>query len=66
MRMFARRQIDQPQYLAGRAYQEIADVPAIGSIQSMDLTKARVDDGVPSDILTDASGRSRGSGRLRI
>jgi hypothetical protein len=33
-RMYARRQIDQPQYLAGRAYQETADQATLGAVRA--------------------------------
>jgi hypothetical protein len=62
-RMYARRQIDQPQYLAGRAYQETADQATVGSIRSIDFSKTLVSGGALPDILTDS--RKRAMKRLR-
>ena len=54
-RMYARRQIDKPQYLAGRAYQETADRATLGSVKSIDLAKTRVSGGAVPETLTEAS-----------
>jgi hypothetical protein len=62
-RMFARRQIDQPQYLGGREYQSIYDATQIGSLGSVDLTKMKVDGGLHPEPLTEA--RQRAAKRLR-
>src|SRR5262245_28012928 len=62
-RMFARRQIDQPQYLGGSGYQAIHASTQIGSVRSIDVGKTKVDGGLPTEPLTDR--RQRAAGRLR-
>lgn len=52
-RLFARKQIGQPQFLAGRAYQENHDAAQIGSVHSLDLAKTPVSGGLPPEPLTD-------------
>ena len=63
-RMFARRQIGQPQYLAGRAYQECADRATLGSVRSIDLSKTKVSGGALPDMLTEA--KQKAMARLRM
>jgi hypothetical protein len=62
-RMFARHQIDQPQYLGGRSYQELIEVVQIGAMRSVDLGKTLVSGGRFSEPLTDS--RQRAARRLR-
>jgi hypothetical protein len=52
-RLFARRQIGQPQFLAGRTYQECHDAAVIGSVRSLDLSKDVVSGGQSAEPLTD-------------
>lgn len=52
-RMFARRQIDQSQFAAGREYQQAYDLAVIGRIRSVDLTRTKVSGGLPPDPLPD-------------
>jgi hypothetical protein len=52
-RMYARRQIDQPRFLAGRSYQECHDAAVIGAIRSVDLSRTKVSGGLPAEPLTD-------------
>jgi hypothetical protein len=62
-RMFSRHQIDQPQYLGGRSYQELVEVVQIGSMRSVDLGKTPVSGGRFIEPLTDT--RQRAARRLR-
>jgi hypothetical protein len=57
-RMYVRRQIDQAQFLGGRAYQEHHDAAVIGSIHSVDLEKTKVSGGQLRDPLTDRQRRA--------
>jgi hypothetical protein len=52
-RMHSRRQIDRPQFMGGRAYQETADRATLGAVRSIDLTKTRVSGGRGPDMLTE-------------
>jgi hypothetical protein len=61
--MFARHQIDRPQYLGGRGYQELVEVAQIGAMRSVDLGKTKVSGGRFSEPLTD--GQQRAARRLR-
>jgi hypothetical protein len=57
-RLHSRKQIDEAQYNAGRAYQR--DVrTAERFVRSLDLARERVDGGAPSEPLTDAQVRAR-------
>jgi hypothetical protein len=42
-RMFARRQIDQPQFRAGREYQGLIDAVEVPGLRSVDLEKTKID-----------------------
>ena len=48
-RMHSRRQIDEAQYKAARAFQECADRATLGSMCSVDLAKTKVSGGLPAD-----------------
>ena len=63
-RMYARHQIDQPQYLGAREYQKTADAAMLSAVRSVDLTRTKVSGGAPPDMLT--PGRQRAMARLRI
>jgi hypothetical protein len=63
-RMHSRRQIDEAQYKAARAFQEAADQATIGSMRSVDLSKTKVSGGLPAEPLTD--GCRRAMARLRV
>ena len=52
-RLYARKQIGQPAFLAGRSYQENYDAAQIGSVRSVDWSKTRVSGGLPPEPLTD-------------
>jgi hypothetical protein len=62
-RLFARRQIGQPQFLAGRMYQEHHDAAIITSVRSVDLSKTKVSGGLPAEPLTER--QRRAAARLR-
>ena len=62
-RLFARRQIGQPQFLAGRMYQEHHDAAVITSVRSVDLSKTKVSGGLPAEPLTER--QRRAAARLR-
>ena len=51
-RMHSRRQIDEAQYSAARAFQQAADQATLGAVKSIDWTKTRVTGGLPPDPLT--------------
>ena len=57
-RLFARRQIGQPQFLAGRMYQEHHDAAMITSVRSVDLSKTKVSGGLPAEPLTERQRRA--------
>lgn len=57
-RLHSRRQIDEAQYRAGRAFQRDCETVARG-VRSLDLTKERVDGGAPGESLTDMQVRAR-------
>jgi hypothetical protein len=59
-RMHSRHQIDQAQYSAARAYQELVDT----ATRSVDLSKTKVSGAKAADPLT--PGRQRAMARLRI
>jgi hypothetical protein len=63
-RMHSRHQIDQAQYSAARAYQELVDTATIGTVRSLDLSKTRVSGVTASDPLT--PGRQRAMQALRV
>jgi hypothetical protein len=63
-RMHSRHQIDQAQYQAARAYQELVDTSTIGAVQSVDLSRTPVSGVMASDPLT--PGRQRAMARLRV
>jgi hypothetical protein len=63
-RMFARRQVDDAQYQAARAYQEAADKATLGSIRSVDWGRTKVSGGLPPDPLPEA--RQRAMRWLRV
>jgi hypothetical protein len=50
-RMHSRRQIDEAQYSAARAYQQAADRSMLGSVKSVDLSRTRVSGIVAADPL---------------
>jgi hypothetical protein len=62
-RMYARKQIDQSQFLAGRTYQQHHDAAIIGSVRSIDLSKTKVSGGLAAEPLTDH--RRRAAAQLR-
>jgi hypothetical protein len=62
-RMHSRHQIDQEQYSAARAYQELADTATIGAVRSVDLSKTKVSGVTAPDPLT--PGRQRAMAQLR-
>jgi hypothetical protein len=62
-RMHARHQISEPQFLAGRGFQECYDTAQIGEIRSVDLQKTKIDGGRFVDPLTDR--RLRDAAKLR-
>ena len=65
-RMHSRRQIDEAQYKAARAFQECADRATLGSMRSVDLAKTKVSGGLPADPLPMRNGeRWCSSGRPR-
>jgi hypothetical protein len=47
--MHARRQVDEAQYSAARAYQRLYDCATIGNLSPADLLRPRVDGGKPPD-----------------
>lgn len=57
-RLHDRRQIDEAQYRAGRAFQRDCEA-ATRSVRSLDLTRERVDGGAPGEPLTQAQVRAR-------
>jgi hypothetical protein len=57
-RLHSRRQIDEAQYRAGRAYQNDCEALSRG-VRTLDLTRERVDGGAPGEPLTDAQVRAR-------
>jgi hypothetical protein len=57
-RLFARRQIGQPQFLAGREYQECHDAAIITAVRSVDLSKTKVSGGLPAEPLTERQRRA--------
>jgi hypothetical protein len=63
-RMHSRRQIDEAQYSAARAYQELVDRTTIGAVRSVDLSKTKVSGVLASDPLT--PGRQRAMQALRV
>ena len=63
-RMHSRHQIDQAQYQAARAYQELVDTSTIGAVRSVDLTKTKVSGTLAGDPLT--PGRQWAMARLRV
>jgi hypothetical protein len=62
-RMHSRRQIDEAQYQAARAYQLAADQATLGAVRSVDLSRTKVSGGLAPDPLPD--GRRRAMERLR-
>jgi hypothetical protein len=63
-RMHSRHQIDQAQYSAARAYQELVDISTIGAVRSVDLSRTKVSGTLAGDPLT--PGRQRAMARLRV
>jgi hypothetical protein len=57
-RLYARRQIGQPQFLAGREYQECHDAAVITAVRSVDLSKTKVSGGLPAEPLTERQRRA--------
>jgi hypothetical protein len=51
--MYARHQVDRPQYLAARNYQELFAVAQVGNIGAMNPCKPYVDGGTFSELMTD-------------
>ena len=62
-RMHARRQVDEAQYSAARAYQRLYDCATIGNMSPADLLRPRVDGGKPPDPISAA--RMAAATRLR-
>jgi hypothetical protein len=62
-RMHSRRQIDEAQFKAARAFQEAADRSMLGSVKSVDLSKTKVSGIIAGDSLT--PGRQRAMAALR-
>lgn len=62
-RMHSRKQIDEAQYKAARAYQQPADQATLGAVRSVDLSRTKVSGGQAPDPLT--PGRQRAMERLR-
>jgi hypothetical protein len=60
--MHSRRQIDQAQFMAGRAYQELIDRAEVSGVRSVDLEKTRISGTSFFDPLNDA--RQKASNRL--
>ena len=63
-RMHSRHQIDQAQYSAARAYQELVDTATIGAVRSVDLSKTKVSGGQAPEMLTPR--RQQAMARLRV
>ena len=63
-RMHSRHQIDEAQYKAARAYQQVVDRSTLGNMRSVDLSRTKVSGGLPPDPLPD--GRRRAMERLRV
>jgi hypothetical protein len=63
-RMHSRRQIDEAQYRAARAFQEASDRATLGAVRSVDLTKTRVSGGIAPDPLPE--GRQKAMKWLRV
>ena len=61
--MHARRQVDEAQYSAARAYQRLYDCATIGNLSPADLPRPRVDGGKPPDPISAA--RMAAATRLR-
>jgi hypothetical protein len=62
-RMFARHQVDNAQYNAGRAFQRLWDIASVGNIAVADLLRPKVDGGrVPDPI---SAGRIMATKQLR-
>jgi hypothetical protein len=61
--MHARRQVDEAQYSAARAYQRLYDCATIGNMSPADLLRPRVDGGKPPDPISAA--RMAAATRLR-
>jgi hypothetical protein len=57
-RLYARKQIGQPQFLAGREYQECHDAAVITSIHSVDFARTKVSSGLPAEPLTERQRRA--------
>jgi hypothetical protein len=57
-RLHSRKQIDEAQYNAGRAYQRDVQI-AERFVRSLDLSRERVDGGAPPEPLTDAQVRAQ-------
>jgi hypothetical protein len=51
--MYARHQVDRPEYLAARNYQELYAVAQVGNIGAMNPCKPYVDGGTFSDFVTE-------------
>jgi hypothetical protein len=62
-RMHARRQVDEAQYSAARAYQRLYDCPTIGNLSPADPSRIRVDGGKAPDPISAA--RMAAATRLR-
>jgi hypothetical protein len=56
--MFARRQIDQAQYDAGREWQRLTEQTEVGNIRAIDTTKEAVDGGRFPEPLSDNAARA--------
>jgi hypothetical protein len=57
-RMHSRHQIDEAQYNAARAFQQAADEATLGAVRSVDLSRTKVDGGLPVNPLTDSRKRA--------
>jgi hypothetical protein len=57
-RLHNRKQIDEAQYRAGRAFQRDCEAAARG-VRSLDLSRERVDGGAPGEPITDLQVRAR-------
>jgi hypothetical protein len=57
-RLWARHQISEPQFLAGRAYQECHDAAAFNRLRSVDLSKTKVSGGQLLDPITERQKRA--------
>jgi hypothetical protein len=51
--MYARRQIDQVRYIAGRGYQELHTITQVGKMRSPDPSMPPIHSGMPDGLVTD-------------